>query len=287
LIADLDRLVIQFADALKALSRRAGPVIMFIDTGELLGGALDWLRDAMRRSGSKVVWVLGLRLEAESEAGFDSEAVRFRRSVHDARLWHMPLTSFDDRTVEQYLRSRLGTRYPADLDIEAVVRVTRGIPLAVSLVGNLLGDGQDPAIALVPVRDGAVSVAARDLARRYLVHVRTSPSLAPDLPLLCGLALLYGEDDDEFDLFGYPRSSSSRGQPDPYALAALWDVGVDQVATGLDSLAARHDFVLSGRRRLHQEVREAILLYLLDPPRKMRAFTTGHPDWLTVIQLPA
>ena len=38
-----------------------------------------------------------------------------------------------------------------------------------------------------------------------------------------------------------------------------------EVAARLDGLAARHDFVLSGSRRLHQEVREAVLLFLLDP----------------------
>ena len=71
-LAGLKRLVDQFARALKDLSRQAGPVVMFIDTGELLGEALEWLRYAARRSGSKVVWVLGLRLEAESDAGMDS-----------------------------------------------------------------------------------------------------------------------------------------------------------------------------------------------------------------------
>ena len=33
------------------------------------------------------------------------------------------------------------------------------------------------------------------LARRYLVHARTSPALKPDVDLLYGLALLYGEGD--------------------------------------------------------------------------------------------
>ncbi len=261
LVADLDGLVSKFADALKEVSHRAGPVVMFIDTGELLGGTLDWLRDAMRRSGRAVVWVLGLRLETESDAGFDSEAVWFHRSIPDTRLWPMELARFDDRTVAEYLRSRLGTSYPADLDIEAVAQLTHGIPLAVFLVSKLLASGQDPATALAPVRDGDVSRVVRDLARRYLVHALTSPALKPDLRLLYGLALLYGDTGRA----AFPGAGSRGGQLDPDALSALWDVPAGEVAARLDGLAARHDFVLSGSRRLHQEVREAVLLFLLDP----------------------
>jgi Flp pilus assembly protein TadD len=289
LVAGLDRLVAQFASALKDLSRHAAPVVIFIDTGELLGEALlDWLREASRRSGSRVVWVLGLRLEAELDAEFDSEATRFRRSIHDSRLWSMPLTRFDDRTIGEYLRSRLGAGYPEALDIKAVARLTHGIPLAVSLVSQLLIDGQDPVSALAPVRDLDAARVVFELARRYLVHVRTNPALEEDLPLLYGLALLYGE-------VGRPGSAGSfpgSARLDPDALAALWDMPAKQVATSLDGLAARHDFVLSGSRRLHQEVRESVLLFLLEPVEfpavrdmnaraaqlyRARADAAGHP----------
>ena len=127
--------------------------------------------------------------------------------------------------------------------------------------GPLLTNGQDPATALAPVRDGDVSLVVRGLAQRYLVHARTSPALTPDLRLLYGLALLYGDTGRA----AFPGAGSRGGQLDPDALSALWDVAAGEVAARLDGLAARHDFVLSGSRRLHQEVREAVLLFLLDP----------------------
>ena len=58
---------------------------------------------------------------------------------------------------------------------------------------------------------------------------------------------------------------------EPEVLAALWDVPPREVAGLLDDLAGRHDFVLSSRRRLHQEVRETILAYLLDPVQRPEA----------------
>jgi len=261
----LDHLVGQFAQALKELSRDDGPVIMFIDTGELLRQRLERLRDAARRSGPKVVWVLGLRSEAESQADVGSAAARFRQGIHQDRLWSMPLGRFDDRTMEGYLRRRLGDGYPAGLDIEVMARLTHGIPLAVFQVGELLADGRDPRSILAPGRSGELSGVVMELTRRYLAHARSSPEFQPDLLLLCGLALLYHEDDRG----GFRRDPSGRAGPDPSALAVLWDVRVQAVAARLGSLAERHDLLIGGDRRLHPEVRKSFLLFLLDPIERL------------------
>jgi Flp pilus assembly protein TadD len=250
LVADLERLVGQFARSLRELSRSVGPVVIFIDTGELLGDALGWLCDASRHSGSRVVWVLGLRLGDEAE--------RFLGTIHEARLRPMALSQFNSQTVETYLRRRLGDRYPADLDIAAVTEFTHGIPLAVSLVSTLLRDGQDPASALAPFQDGEVNSVIQVLAKRYLVHANNTEELRSDLPKLYGLALLYGDVGQSGDAPGSARR-------DPDALAALWGVPVGTVAPTLDALAERHDFVLRTGRRLHQEVQRAVLLSLLEP----------------------
>jgi len=255
--------------------------VLFIDTGELLGGALAWLRDATKASGRHVVWVMGLRLEAESDGGPGSTIARFRREIHDTRLRLMPLSSFDDRTARDCLAATLDPGLLEWLDMDAVMQLTRGIPLALDLAGRLLAGGQDPADALAPVRDGEVSQVIRDLARRYLVHVKTVHRLAKDLPMLYGLALVSGTGRQDH---GYPwhepellnrflpREEKDPAAPlDPEILAALWDVRPPEVAGLLDDLAARHDFVLSSRRRLHQEVRQTILAYLLDPVQRPEA----------------
>ena len=100
---------------------------------------------------------------------------------------------FDDRAVGEYLHGRLGAGYPAGLDVEAVGWLTCGVPLAVSLIGELLGAGLDPAVALAPVRAASVSGVVSELARRYLAHAPAISALQLDRPLLYGLALLDGE----------------------------------------------------------------------------------------------
>jgi Flp pilus assembly protein TadD len=168
---------------------------------------------------------------------------------------------FGERKVAEYLRDRLGAGYPASLDIETVARLTYGIPLAVSLVSELLGGGLDPAIALAPVQADVASGVVPELVRRYLVHAHTIAALQPDLPLLYELALLDGEAGQP-GLAGDPSAGAGL---DPEALAVLWNVPVEAVIDRLDGLAERHDFMLNRSRRLYREMREPVLLFLLDP----------------------
>jgi len=86
----------------------------------------------------------------------------------------------------------------------------------------------------------------RELADRYLTHAVRCPPLRDDPPLLYGLALLYSD------------------RLDPDLLAALWNVEPTDVADVTTRLAARHDFVLHDSRRLHDDIRDTIRLYLLD-----------------------
>jgi Flp pilus assembly protein TadD len=195
---------------------------------------------------------------------------------------------FDQQKVAEYLRSRLSAGYPAGLDTEAVVRLTYGVPLAISLVGELLGAGLDPAIALAPVQAGDASGAIRGLVQRYLVHARTIPALQSDCPLLYELALL----DGEVGRRGLPRDPSGGARLDTEALAALWGVPVQAVVDRLGGLAERHEYMLSDSRRLYREMREQVLLFLLDPVERPavrdlnaraaafyreRADSAGHP----------
>jgi Flp pilus assembly protein TadD len=259
LLANLGQLVSQFAQAVRQLSRRAAPVVLFIDTAELLDDeVLKRLRQATKDSGSKVVWVLGMRLETAPDVRRASEAGQFRTDIRPTRLRSMPLTSFDPQAIEAYLHGRLGDRYPRDgLDITAVVSRTHGVPLAVSLIGQLLAEGQDLATTLAPIRDDKGSSVIRDLVERILVYAPDDSVPQADRTLLYGLGLRYGD-----------AAVSGGGWSDPDALAALWDLPAGEVANRLDALAQRHDFVLSGSGRLHQDVQEAVLLYLLDRNRR-------------------
>lgn len=274
----VEELVDTFARSLRQVSAHARPVLVLLDSCELISGSQEYLRRAMRASGSGVVWVVGIRLEPEAVGRAFGEAALYRQAISESRLHSVPLSRFTDQTIGAYLERKLPGGLPPGVPLSRVAEVTRGIPLAIALVCDLLNAGQDPEIVLRPVPEpGRPSAVVRELADRYLTHAVHCPPLRHDVPLLYGLALLYSD------------------RLDPDLLAALWNVDPTDVADITTRLAARHDFVLHDDRRLHDNVRDTFRLYLLDDalraqqrPMNQRAiahlrdrltqFGSGHVD---------
>ena len=249
-----------FGDALAECSQLR-PLLVFLDTSELVLHLMPWLRVAMRRSGGRALWVIGMRVESEATASGESEISTFVREVPNDRLRLMALTRFDDHTVRLYLAARLPDQDFTDDDVREVSDFTRGLPLAVSLVADLLSRGaglgdacavvERPQGVLEPVSPGEV---VRALARRFLIHAERQPGeqARRDLHRILCLAIANG----------HPARN-------PSLLRALWGT-TDDLFDALRDLASRHDFVLSGTFRLHDDVRDALRNDLVDPVRRTR-----------------
>ncbi|HEX8065216.1 MAG TPA: tetratricopeptide repeat protein [Thermoleophilaceae bacterium] len=244
-----EALVRAFAAGVRELSCER-PVVLLLDTYEIVQSTGRWLREAARHTGGRVVWVIAGRVEPAAAAAESSDSAAFRREVSDGKLRAMRMTMLADENVRRLLVAKLGSERATPELEAAVVAVTRGIPMAVRLVVGLVAEGQDIEEALRPVTDtGDGSEIVRRLAERYLKHVHDDETLRPDAPLLYGLALGYGD------------------RSDPEVLQALW--GSDEAPTDtLVELARRHDFVLTASRRLHQEIRDTMRAYLLDAMRR-------------------
>ncbi len=238
-----------FARGLREVSE-ARPVVVILDTYEIVAGCGAWIRQVMRSSGGRVLWVAAGRLEPENEAGSSGELAAFRREIPEDRLRVIAMTHFGRETIAEELTQR-GVRGDDEVStLDAVAALTRGVPLAVGIVAGMLAQGETlEEVAKAVTAKGDTPKLVRELTERYLLHALGDASLREDIPLLYGLSLLYTD------------------QSDPEILAALWDCG-DDVARVQDDLAQRHDFVLTGSRRLHQEVRDTFRLYLLDGSRR-------------------
>ncbi|UXX97420.1 ATP-binding protein [Streptomyces sp. AD2-2] len=235
-------LVHAFGQGMRALSRRR-PVVVVMDTCELLGPTLLELRQIVARSGARTVWVLGTRLEEGQLRAEGSTAEQLIRGIHHSRLHDMPLLVFDNDSAAAYLSARR-----PDLtshEIAQAVSFSRGLPLALALVVQALEDGmQIEEVCERPTIDhGLPSGVVQKLALRYLTHTATVPGLADDRAKLCALALARHNDPD--------------------VLAVLWDVPAADVRTVTDRLTLRHDFMSSHHRILHDDVRGIILNLLL------------------------
>lgn len=241
----VETLVNTFGQCLRRVSTKVRPVVVTLDTCELIFDAQEHLRRAIRESGPRTVWVIGMRSDPDAFNAARGQAARYQ-TVAPSRLTLVPLTRFSEATVSDYLSRVLRDGLPAGVTADRVAELTRGIPLAIWLVCKLINDGQEPEIVLRPVSEpGVPSVVISELAERYLTHARNCPLLQADLKLLYGLALLHSD------------------RLDPDLLAALWDVDPIEVADLTTGLAERHDFVLYDSRRLHQDIRDTIRQYLL------------------------
>ncbi|HEX7136139.1 MAG TPA: hypothetical protein VF228_26395, partial [Iamia sp.] len=239
-----------FAAGLRELSRQTRPIVLLLDTAEILGDTRIPLLDIIRASGSRCVWTVAMRLEAVIP-GFDTIADLYLRTLPSSRLRIVEPSRFTSQDITDYLHSAgLDEAAPHLPEIEAL---TGGVPLALWLFANLVHSGIEVKEAAREVSaTGDVSSVVLGLARRYLVHV--SPELGegdPDLSLIYGLAL------------------SRSVETDPDVLGALWDIPPGEVAATQERLARRHDFVLDRSGHLHAEVRRAIRLFLLDPANRV------------------
>jgi tetratricopeptide (TPR) repeat protein len=243
-----DSLVREFAEGLRMLSRRRS-IIVILDHYEIVANCGSWLRQAMLSSGHRVMWVVAARIEPESEAGGSGEMASFHRQISEQDLQLIEMSTFSETTIGEELTQRGVTNVDA-ATLDAVKTLTRGVPMAVSIVAGMLAQGKDlTEISRSVSEAGDTTELVRRLARRYLVHALEDPGLAPDTPLLLDMALLYAD------------------RADAELLQAIWGRKHDLDST-LTLLADRHDFVLTTSRRLHQDVRETFRKYLLDGVRR-------------------
>lgn len=245
-----------FAEGMRAVSKQR-PVVVLLDTCELLGDAVALgehnLLEVIRRSGPRTVWALALRLEDSDDASAGSTATAISSRADQARIHSMDLRGFDERGVHTYLTARLGESRLSAAEAKQIAAFTRGVPVALVEVANALGPGHiSVAEILAPISpDGNVSEIIRAVATRYLAHTASVPALVPERHRLYALSLT--------------RSSA----PDPGLLAALWGIDPDQIAAARDALIDHHDFMLGRRRVLHQDVRDAIRVFLLAPQERV------------------
>ena len=150
------------------------PVIVFLDTGEVIGDqAWGWLRQVMARTGPRVMSVIGARFETEAEVGPGSPVTQFFREISEEHLAVMSPARFDEVVIRTYLQGRPEARSSVSEQVCLIARFTRGLPLTVSIVATLLDGGQAVEQVCRGIDDGRPSEVISKLARRYLVHAET------------------------------------------------------------------------------------------------------------------
>jgi tetratricopeptide (TPR) repeat protein len=191
-----ERLARALADGLKKLTESGfvlsgKPLIITLDTYEIVDRADVWMRVVMRHAGPRVLWIVCGRNNLRDSRAFGAEYFKGYREEWPRRLldYSMPQLALDD--VRAWFASEAPDHLLSEAEAEAISRVTRGIPLAIReaaemrrrglAVEQIVGDISDA----TPTRE----IVTR-MTERYLLHAINNED---DRRALYALSLAQGD----------------------------------------------------------------------------------------------
>jgi tetratricopeptide (TPR) repeat protein len=165
------------------------PLLLFLDTYEIVDRADLWLREVMRAAGPRIVWIISGRDDLARSRPFGGEYFRGYAEEFPRRLVARDLLQLAQQDLRQIFAATAPER-PLDAQaVEALSRATRGIPLAIEQAAEMWKRG----VALADIV-GEIDEATprgeivQKMTARYLLHVPEA-----DKPLLYAIALARGD----------------------------------------------------------------------------------------------
>ena len=191
-----ERLARALADGLKSLTdsgfvMSGKPLIVTLDTYEIVDRADAWVRVMMRHAGPRVLWIVCGRNNLRDSRAFGAEYFRGYKEEWPRRLldYNMPQLALDD--VRTWFASEAPEHPLNEAEAEAISRVTRGIPLAIREAAEMRQRGL-PVEQIVGDIDDATptkEIVTR-MTERYLLHAINNED---DRRALYALALAQGD----------------------------------------------------------------------------------------------
>lgn len=185
----------QMAFALaRGLNRVANnkPLLIVLDTYEIVDRVDIWIRAVTRAAGPNVMWIVSGRNDLVESRRFGSEYFKGYADESPRRLLAYRMRPLAIENIRTYLQDSATERELSDQEIEAISRVTRGIPLAVKEAVDIWKAGAKLDEIVVDGRDvQASSQIVQKMTDRYMQHVVAES----DRQALYSLALADGDVD--------------------------------------------------------------------------------------------
>jgi tetratricopeptide (TPR) repeat protein/GTPase SAR1 family protein len=190
--APRERLAAALAEGLRAIAAER-PLLIFLDTYEIVDRADPWLRVAVRQAGPRVLWVIAGRDDLRRRRRFGDEYVQGYAEDFPRRLVPFDMRQLARDDVRDYFAAVVPGR-PLDAgDLDAITRATRGIPLAVREAADIWKDGRPLGDIVRDIPEGAPGPQiVRTMTERYQLHCIRD---AEDKRALYALALARGDSD--------------------------------------------------------------------------------------------
>lgn len=184
-----ERLAAALAEGFRTIAVRK-PLVVFLDTYEIVDRADYLLRMVMRQAGPRLLWVIAGRDNLLRSRQYGDEYFRGYAEEWPQRLLNYDMRQLAQDDIRGYFSAWVPERPINDQELLAMSRATRGIPLAVREAADIwkAGHGLDAIVA--DLSDGTP---ARDIVQRmterYQLHCMNNPA---DRQLLYALALARG-----------------------------------------------------------------------------------------------
>jgi tetratricopeptide (TPR) repeat protein len=187
-----EQLALALADGLKQIAEEK-PLLVFLDTYEIVDRADRWLRMVIRAAGPRLLWVIAGRNDLTKDREFGGEYFKGYANDFPRRLITYDVRRLAQEDVEKYFAVKVPERPLDSESLEAISRATRGIPLAVRVAADIWAKGQ-PLSEIV--KDITHATPRRQIVKRmtdrYFVHCLENDT---DRRALYALALARGDDD--------------------------------------------------------------------------------------------
>jgi len=210
-----EQLARALAQGLERVAKRK-PLLLFLDTYEIVDRADLWLREVMRAAGPRLVWIISGRDDLARSRQLGGEYFRGYAEEFPRRLVARDLLQLAQQDLRQIFANTAPDR-PLDAQaVEALIRATRGIPLAIEQAAEMWKRG----VALADIV-GEIDEATprgeivQKMTARYLLHAPEA-----DKPLLYALALARG-DIEILRAMLRPADGADGSPTRPYDLEAL------------------------------------------------------------------
>jgi tetratricopeptide (TPR) repeat protein len=114
------------------------PLVVLLDSYEMAGSGTGWIQVVMQHAGPRVIWVVARDKTTDRSAG---EALRIALASISDHLSTFEMGCLTEEQAANYLEDRAPDRLVTRNSTEQVFAVTRGIPLALQLAGDIWAGG--------------------------------------------------------------------------------------------------------------------------------------------------
>lgn len=169
------------------------PLIIVMDTYEIVDRVDIWLRLVIKYAGSQIFWIIGGRNDLLRSRRFGQNASDYLRGYAEdfsQRLFAQNLRQLSLNDVRTYFSYTAPNRSLEEREIEIISQATRGIPLAVRQAAEMWGKGVKLTDIIGDINESTPSnQIVQQMTDRFLIHAVAES----DLECLYALALANGD----------------------------------------------------------------------------------------------